>query len=148
MPHKDRKAYLLTNKERISVVARKWREKNRDHLLAYMREYHKKNRQKHRDAERLRRLGITPERFVHVLMEQGNVCGLCGMPFSDAPSEAPRADHDHLTGEFRGVLHRHCNLGLGTFNDDIGLLIKAIAYLQKFKRGETNVQVPPSAHRI
>jgi hypothetical protein len=67
--------------------------------------------------DRLRRLGITPEQFAAKLESQDGVCGLCGLPF--LPNEpTPRADHDHVTGEFRGVLHRHCNLGLGTFNDN------------------------------
>jgi hypothetical protein len=38
------------------------------------------------------------------------------------------------TGEFRGVLHRHCNLGLGTFRDNIELLEYAVTYLRKFER--------------
>lgn len=126
-----RKEYLRENKERIDAKGREWRSKNREHLRSYMHQWHLKNREKRRKQDRLRRLGITAEQFERKLSEQGGVCGLCFLPFSDKLTEAPRADHDHATGEFRGVLHRHCNLGLGIFNDDIGLFEKAIAYLRK-----------------
>lgn len=44
------------------------------------------------------------------LEEQGGKCALCGE--ACAVTEAV-ADHDHRTGELRGVLHRGCNAMLG-----------------------------------
>ena len=129
-----RKAYLAEAKDRHAPVAKKWREANREHLRNYMREYHKKNRDRQRDKDRLRRVGVTPEQFAAKLIEQNNLCGLCHKPFIKTPREAPRADHDHKTGEFRGVLHNNCNFGIGVLDDDIELLQLAIDYLAKFRR--------------
>lgn len=39
-------------------------------------------------------------------------------------------DHDHETGEIRGLLCSRCNGGLGLFCDNPSLLKKAIAYLE------------------
>lgn len=39
-------------------------------------------------------------------------------------------DHCHITTNFRGILCRNCNSGLGNFKDNIKLLIKAIQYLE------------------
>jgi hypothetical protein len=39
------------------------------------------------------------------------------------------ADHNHKTGEFRGILCASCNLGLGAFKDDPALLKRAENYV-------------------
>ena len=42
-------------------------------------------------------------------------------------------DHDHDTGMARDWICDSCNTGLGRFKDDVKLLKKAIAYLEKHK---------------
>ena len=54
-------------------------------------------------------------------------CVICG-------SEEPLVvDHDHNTGEIRGMLCNHCNRGLGHFRDDPALLEFAAQYLYASK---------------
>ena len=53
-------------------------------------------------------------------------CAICG----EADPSKLCVDHDHNTGEIRGVLCRKHNLGIGQFNDSIEELEKAIAYLK------------------
>lgn len=47
---------------------------------------------------------------LQTLANQGNKCALCQQPLAEADSVL---DHDHVTGECRGVLHRGCNSMLG-----------------------------------
>lgn len=49
------------------------------------------------------------------LKAQGSVCALCGDPFT-AKNPAV-GDHDHDTGQMRGVLHRGCNAMLGVIEN-------------------------------
>jgi len=42
-------------------------------------------------------------------------------------------DHDHKNGEVRGLLCHRCNVGLGNFQDNPELLLKAYKYLKDFK---------------
>ena len=41
-----------------------------------------------------------------------------------------RIDHDHETGEYRGILCNSCNVALGLFGDDKERLSNAIKYLE------------------
>ena len=61
-------------------------------------------------------------------MAQDGLCAICERHPEDG---VLRVDHDHSTGKIRGLLCRHCNLALGNMSDDVSLLRKAIAYLEK-----------------
>ena len=68
-----------------------------------------------------KRYGISVEMMRAI---QGAPCAICGGP-------GGCVDHDHSTGAVRGPLCRGCNQGLGLLKDDIGLLSRAIEYLQR-----------------
>lgn len=46
-----------------------------------------------------------------IVAKQGNVCAICGKPFTK--SDGAVLDHCHKTGFVRGALHRSCNGGEG-----------------------------------
>jgi hypothetical protein len=51
-----------------------------------------------------------------MVRSQGGACPICGKRLVlHAESRAPSIDHDHATGEVRGVLCQSCNLRLGWF---------------------------------
>ena len=62
-----------------------------------------------------------------LLEKQGGVCAICKT--DDPKGTGWHKDHNHLTGEIRGALCHHCNVGLGHFKDNPGLLHAAAAYL-------------------
>jgi hypothetical protein len=75
--------------------------------------------------------GISAKEYDAILRAQGGVCAICGR----RPGKRRFAvDHDHATGEVRGLLcpgsEHGCNKGLGFFNDDVELLRRAVAYLE------------------
>lgn len=71
--------------------------------------------------------GITPAQYAEIFRRQGGRCGIC--------KAQPRTirfavDHDHQTGEVRGILCKRCNHDLlGGGHDSIHGLFGAIAYL-------------------
>lgn len=75
-----------------------------------------------------RKYGLTLERYEALLAAQKESCAICG---KECPSgKALGVDHDHATGEIRGLLCSPCNIGLGSFRDDPQRLEVAIRYLQ------------------
>lgn len=83
-------------------------------------------------GERLEALcGITLVEYYDQAERQEHGCWICRKPFGQTRATAAKPDHDHETGEFRGLLCGTCNLGLGNFYDSIELLKRAIQYLKQ-----------------
>jgi hypothetical protein len=66
-------------------------------------------------------------------------CGICDkilkMPeYKRGQSlDVAAIDHDHKTGNIRGLLCNSCNKGIGHFYDDVNILKNAINWLEKQK---------------
>lgn len=72
--------------------------------------------------------GITSEQYNQMFLQQEGCCAICGKHQSEF-KRALCVDHNHETGEIRGLLCSKCNLGLGNFKDDSEILKKAIMYV-------------------
>ena len=82
----------------------------------------------------LGRFGINDADYQKMLVEQNGVCAICGRPERQGTNGSPKqlsVDHDHETGELRGLLCTSCNTALGLVEDRVDLLHAAIAYLTK-----------------
>lgn len=86
-----------------------------------------------RKEESLKLYGLTQQCYNTIFEEQGGVCAICGTddPKGTATNNRFTVDHNHLTGEVRGLLCAPCNMALGGFQDSEDVLSKAITYLQK-----------------
>jgi hypothetical protein len=72
--------------------------------------------------------GITQEQYDEMVRRQNGLCAIC----AHAPSKKILVvDHDHQTGAIRGLLCDGCNVGLGRFGDNPGLLAAALRYLER-----------------
>lgn len=89
---------------------------NRDRRLKQLREIHLRNK-----------FGITPAQYDEILERQGGMCAVCGAPPTRGISL--HVDHDHGTGEIRGLLCFRCNNGIGLYHESTDLLERAASYL-------------------
>lgn len=80
--------------------------------------------------------GISLEEKEAILRSQNNVCRGCGSP-DPKSKKGWNLDHDHKTGEIRGVLCRPCNLILGFAKDSSKHLEGLIDYLESFNEEKT-----------
>ena len=83
-----------------------------------------------KDGPRHRRVkyGLTEADYQALLKTQGGKCAICLKPCSTGKALA--VDHNHDTGQVRGLLCMSCNTGLGKFKDDRSLLLAALNYLR------------------
>lgn len=92
-----------------------------------------------------RKFGITLEQYNQMFMRQSGCCAICGKHQAQF-KRALAVDHDHVTGMVRSLLCVNCNVGIGSFRDDVALLGKAIKYLNKhFNHGSASAQVAHDA---
>lgn len=88
--------------------------------------------------------GITLEEYKSMFYNQCGRCLICGRDGQDGinveKSMRLHVDHDHATGEIRGLLCNDCNRGLGCFKDNPEWLSKAALYLKASnkERGQAN----------
>jgi 5-methylcytosine-specific restriction endonuclease McrA len=96
----------------------------------YNKSYYANNRAKVLARVRKRSLGVTQEQFDAMAKAQDYKCAVCG---TDDPGASRdwQVDHNHATGDIRGLLCMGCNLGLGHFRDNVATLSNAIEYLKR-----------------
>lgn len=77
--------------------------------------------------QRLKKYGLTQEQYEELLTRQDGKCAVCKTPMDGVRNE--HIDHDHATGQVRGLLCSHCNTAIGKFKDNPDILIAAAQYL-------------------
>lgn len=103
------------------------------------------NRHHERDKELRRLFGIDFAEYQRMLILQGGVCAICEESETKLQGENIRSlsvDHNHATGAVRGLLCANCNLAIGYACDDVSVLRRGIAYLEK--HGATSVPAMPA----
>ena len=94
------------------------------------KKYYTNNREKVRAKRRIYEMryyyGMEFEHYQKLSDKQNGVCAICG----GNPENWLAIDHDHKTGQIRGLLCRTCNSALGLFKDDPTVLDKAAQYLR------------------
>lgn len=92
-----------------------------------------------------KKYGLESGEFEALWMIFKGTCEICGKKMERPTKgrgqglDVVAVDHDHETGEIRGLICNACNKGLGFFKDNVELLKKATEYLEiggKVCRGE------------
>lgn len=74
------------------------------------------------------RYSLEPKQKAALIEAQQNKCAICSYEFGRKTGDV-HVDHDHKTGEVRGLLCSPCNRGLGWFKDKPVVLNRAALYL-------------------
>lgn len=120
-----------------------WKEsiKSSDGTKEYVRQWRKRvreaNPEYYADSDLRRNYGVSLAWYRETLAKQNHSCAICSVPETmqiKGKVVGLAVDHDHTSGEARGLLCSKCNRGLGLFADDEDRLEKAKRYLRSFNR--------------
>lgn len=148
-------AYRLAHREKIAEYNKEYRKANLEKLKTMQGDYYQKHRdelipkQIARDKSRSGEIqiynkkrynnfgwpewiektyGITADQWMQMFESQSGVCAICKKEC--ASGKRLCVDHNHKTGEIRGLLCRRCNLAIGKFDDDPTIMREAALYLE------------------
>lgn len=122
----EKKAYRVANAEELMAYHAEHHAVNADKRNANARARRATNPEKVREVDLKTKYGMSLGAYKLMILMQRNACVICQEVFS----KEPHVDHDHKTGEIRGLLCPRCNKGLGHFRDSIEFLDRAKEYLQ------------------
>ncbi|WP_285624629.1 endonuclease VII domain-containing protein [Actinoallomurus iriomotensis] len=116
----------------------------KDGLATYCRPCHNRltvaNKVKNHGSERSYllkyRYGLTEDEVAEIIDGQASVCLIC------LRARSLHVDHDHATGEVRGLICFSCNGALGQFRDGPAVIREAVDYLER-----TSTSAGPAARR-
>ena len=80
----------------------------------------------HKDNSLRNKYNISLDDYAEMFEEQGGVCAIC----QQRSNKLLAVDHDHETGQIRGLLCSNCNTALGMVKENIGTLFMMIDYLK------------------
>ena len=94
----------------------------------------KKTKQQRKHYWLKSRFNITYADYEVLYASQGGMCAICGKHIEEFAttsdlSSVACVDHNHTTGEVRGLLCNHCNTGIGLLQENPVILQSAINYL-------------------
>lgn len=96
----------LTEREKTAIVTRLWRKRNQE-----------KHDKMHKNYSLQKTYGISVDKYNEMLQRQNSVCTVCGEPSTimrkNGRIHSLCVDHNHETGEIRGLLCHTCNTLLG-----------------------------------
>lgn len=108
----------MKTKEEKTVYCREWRIANREQFNETSRRYRKNNPEKIKSIWRKAHLksmyNLSLEAYDELLKVQKEKCAICDKAFSELKKN-PHIDHDHNTGQIRGLLCGSCNTKLGWY---------------------------------
>ena len=125
-------AYTASHREQIAVKVAVYYAANikkiKEQRATYRASHKEELKEKSVGYQLKYNYGITSEEKKAMEEIQGGRCSICHLVFPLC------IDHNHKTGEVRGLLCRQCNIGIGLLQDNPEILLEAYKYLTTIKQ--------------
>jgi hypothetical protein len=154
--HKDRrrhysKQWRKDNADKCKEVAKAWKESNLDKVKETQKRSYEKHKDKRIEVSKIwksnnsdkvfksyrrswikRKYGLSVDVYDLLVSRQQGLCAICNKEETAIIAgniKLLAVDHDHATGNIRGLLCQSCNCLIGHSKDNISILREAIQYL-------------------
>lgn len=134
--HKEERAeytrnYRLKNPEKVELGRKLSRARYPERAAAYAKAYRKRHPARHKATAKrnnLKKFGLTPASRGLLFGIQEGRCWICKNILDNA--KHTHIDHDHKTGQIRGLLCTLCNFMVGHAKDNQEILMAGAEYLK------------------
>jgi len=129
---KQREKKAVYDRDRYANLTDEQREKRDDAERRWrtnMTDEQRKRKNAARRRWQFKKNGITSEQYDRQFEAQDGRCAICGRHHTECLNGRLVPDHDHETGELRGLLCHKENRSLGLFGDNLAGLLKPVKYL-------------------
>lgn len=138
MPYKSKEDKVRSDKQRyerskehILKKAKEYRNTHKEERYMYNKVWVLNNKEKAIDKQLQIKYGISLAEYNVKKEQQNNCCEICGKHETEFKRRL-NVDHNHSTGEVRGLLCSHCNTALGHVREDVDIMLNMIAYIRKY----------------
>ena len=94
--------------------------------------YRRECKECHKWTQTTRKFGLDTLTFEKLLHKQQGRCAICNNELNSSRYSRLSIDHNHTTGNIRGLLCTNCNTALGLLKENISVFERAIAYLKSY----------------
>lgn len=125
----DPEKFRARARDYVATMDPERREQHRQRAKVSRKQAYDANPEKFRVRQITVKYGLSAEDYAQLIEDTGPNCPLCGVEFKSRGRAKRCVDHDHDTGNVRGMICMSCNFALGQFGDDPDTILRAIAYL-------------------
>jgi hypothetical protein len=122
-----RRAWAEKNREKLAEQSRQSKAKHREQVNARARARYYRRRDEELARHRLAKYGMDQSTYDVLVAAQDGRCPICG----ERPTINLSVDHDHYTGQIRGLICNDCNIAIAKAKDSPTLLRAMADYLEK-----------------
>lgn len=113
----------------LAAYNKAYQAKHKDRIKQQKKTYDKLHRNVVRERQVQKVYSLSADEHGALREMQANACAICYAPVETLRRDLA-IDHNHRTGEVRGLLCDRHNMALGLFDDDTRLLRRAVDYLE------------------
>jgi len=128
---KKKETYYL-NREKKLAQDKQYRDSNKETISARRKELRAVNKELYAKRRLSYFFSVDIDRAAELLALSEGTCDSCGDPWDPSMLRRHHVDHNHTTGDVRGILCNNCNIALGHLKESEDRILALLNYNRKY----------------